>query len=415
MSRPIVSRVPSVALTVSMLVVASAAVAQEAPRAGETSDRSPESLEASPQSFEPSPESQELLVRLDSLRPLLQEARDALSARESRDEAVARDAAASVARVDTLRVGLVTIVTPIEQVDVAIEFFTDVWDEHFAMIERSPSLERARFAFQWSAQRVPIHIAAHGRDLRMTRWTRRAAVRKAIRNEIATALAEDLTQADSHIGRWTSTVPLQGYDLAEIYRLLATRRSMVTRGCIAGDISACSSSMGLGAKLLETEDRFMAWPVPHIDQLRSWYSPDDRRAIVADERTFRFGRFDAGLRRQCLDDSEIAACDRLLESAYIDLTPLPGLVRGSLVAYAVNAGGPGAWERLISSAHLEPTDALEATSGQPIHELVAGWRGEVMTYRPDPYVGLLPRGGLTLAWTLLFAALAMRSTRCRLG
>jgi hypothetical protein len=64
---------------------------------------------------------------------------------------------------------------------------------------------------------------------------------------------------------------------------------------------------------------------------------------------------------------------------------------------------------------MEPGEALERASGSPLPELLAGWRVRLVEHRPETFEDLAPSTGLSLVWTILFAALAMRSTRWRFG
>jgi len=352
------------------------------------------------------PEQARLLEKLDSLRPLVAEAQVALDVRIARDLEATRRAAAAAARVDTLGVGLLTVVTPTGQADIARALITEVWNEHFALIERSPTLAESIFVFEWSDARVPIHVESNARPVQFRGSTQRPRVKSAIRNAIGAALAHDLRRAGTQVGLWVSGNPLQEPNLEAIYRVVATRRSQVTRACLAGDVSACASALSLGTRRQD------------LAQLSEWYTPEERRALVVAWRPELMSRFDRPERTRCVEGRDHAVCDEFLTSfgsMRRDWSPLPPSVRETLLAYAVERGGPGAWERLLEDPDMEPGQALEHASGSTLPELLAGWRARLVEHRPETFEDLAPSTGLSLVWTILFAALAMRSTRWRFG
>jgi len=90
-------------------------------------------------------------------------------------------------------------------------------------------------------------------------------------------------------------------------------------------------------------------------------------------------------------------------------------VRASLLSLALESGGRGAWSRIVEDPAMSPEAALEYASGVPLSTLLAEWRSRVVENRPDVYGSLGAHSGVALMWALFFAALAMRSTRWRLG
>ena len=129
----------------------------------------------------------------------------------------------------------------------------------------------------------------------------------------------------------------------------------------------------------------------------------------------RYGDPPAGVNwRPCVDDHVLQACDELLR-AVPHGPPLPGSVRGTLLAYALQQGGRGAWGRLLENPEVTPTEALEYASAMPIGDLLSGWRAMVISARPDTYRSLVPRLALAMLWVLFFIFLTTRSTRWRLG
>lgn len=345
----------------------------------------------------------ELMQRLDSLRPLLDEAAATFEAQKAQAQESERLRAAAVSSVDTLQVGLITIVTPVEQAETARELFQEVWEEYYSQIDRSPTLEAVVFTFQWSDVRVPIHVVEQRRAIEMnTSWARRARVKDEIRSVIGTTINYDLRSLDTEVARWVSGNPLSGHDMEQVYRIVATTESRATRSCLGGETDACESALGLGT-------------TREIERLALWYTPAERRSLVARSRFIAPRRAGRAQWERCVDDEVIEECDQLLGESGRGWTPLPGSVRATLLSYALRSGGEGAWGRLLENPDLDARDALAYASRMPLDELVAGWRAWLVENRPDTYRKLFPKSGLALAWTLLFAALAMRSTRWRLG
>jgi len=346
----------------------------------------------------------ELVQRMDSLRPLLAEARSAFEAEEIAADDAARLRAAETARVDTLHVGMVTIITPPDQVETARALFSEVWDEYFSAIEYSPALEAAVFPFQWSNDQVPIYTEDNGRTVELTRWALRSRVRDQIRRTIASTINYDLSSLEAGVAHWVSGDPLQGHDMERAYRVVATTESQATRSCLAGDIAACVSALGL-----DTDQT--------VDKLETWYTPAERRSLVARTNYLANNRKSAEEWALCTEGKVIESCDRLLRARMggSGWTPLPGYVRETLLSYALQSGGEGAWGRLLEHPDMEASEAMAYASALPFNELVAGWRLWLIDNRPATHEGALPKSGLALLWTLFFAALAMRSTRWRLG
>lgn len=353
-----------------------------------------------------------LRARIDSLRPLLERAWIDLEARNARAEEVDRVGAAARARVDTLHVGSLTVLTPTDQAATAEEIFQGVWDESYAHLGHSPALARSVVVFQWSDDRVPIHVEENVHRVELDAWTRRSRVEEAVSRTFAAAMVHDIGRARSRVGTWVQGNPLAPLPLERAYRMVATTRSRASRACLAGDTGACGSAMGL----VERQDVGPLGARWVVARLGEWYTPEERLALVrANVSPRNRGRL-GDARRRCVADSDIAVCDRVLtEYLRRDWTPYAPGVRETLVAYAIERGGPGAWERLAEDPDMTPIEAMEHASGVPMSELLSGWRARLVASRPDAYEHLIPRSGMTLVWTLIFAALAMRSTRWRLA
>ena len=83
-----------------------------------------------------------LRARLDSLAPVVAEARLHMEAREVEIEEARRLAAAAATSVDTIQIADFTVLTPAGQGAETRELFTEVWEEDFAhlcLLYTSPS------------------------------------------------------------------------------------------------------------------------------------------------------------------------------------------------------------------------------------------------------------------------------------
>jgi len=341
------------------------------------------------------------MQRLDSLRPLLEQAEAAYEDYEAREAEAARLHAAAQARVDTLHVGQLTIITPFAQAETARELFSEVWAEHFGTVGHSPALEKVVFTFQWSDDLVPIHVVEPVRPVEGTSQRGREEVLARIRNVIAVTISADMGELGTKVGRWVAGNPLEPRPLDAVYRLIAVTESHASRTCLGGDVRSCATAMGLGKET-------------GIERIEAWYTPAERQALVR-RTTFMRSRLTDPSARRCVEGDELPACDRLLLEWDRDWTPFVGPQRETLVAYALEAGGQGSWDRLIEDPQMEPAAALEYASMMPLDDLVSGWLDRLMASRPDTYERLIPRSGLAILWSLFFGALAMRSTRWRLG
>ena len=340
-----------------------------------------------------------LRTHIDSLVPLVEAARLEAEAAEAAVEARNRRAAERESAVDTLRIGVLTVLAPSADAARARAIFESVLREHFAGAE-SPALADGVFTFHVGQRTDPIYVVpgASVHRVRAGVDDTEARVTLMVRAALADATARDLDGLP--VQEWARHNPLLDPDGAEVYRAVATAASRATRSCLAGDIAACTHALGLDLP----DEPFVAW-----------YSPDERVALV-EERwrppTLRAGPPDY---RRCIGASDVEACDRLLKGYSASLSPLPGSVRGSLLWVALRRGGEGAWARLVEAPTRSPEDAVAHAAGVALPELVAEWRAWMIEQRPASHAGLGLQGLIGLLWLALFATLASRSTRWRLG
>ncbi len=346
-----------------------------------------------------------LVRHLDSVVPLYEAAKEQEKREAARAKAHERKMAASTQpKLDTIRVGPLRIVTPSDQAQTAQELFSSVWHGYQPAIHDSPALERTLFTFQWSFRFVPIAIDGPVRRVEARRWDARSHVEGYIRQAIGMALASDL--GSTAIGQsWYRAAVRPPPDPAGVYRELATTPSKPNRACLDGDAHACAEALGLGVS---------------PDSWKGWFTPDEERDIAL-RRFYYFGdRHMIALQDACRNGKQ-RACAEIVSTFYTRFTrataqgTLDPDARQSLVWFALERGGAGAWARLLAHPDATPEQALANVSGLNVDRLCGAWRRWVLRQRPDVSAGL--GGGMVMAgfWILLFAGLAARSTRWRLG
>lgn len=328
----------------------------------------------------------ELLPRLDSARVEADAARAAAQARNARRRAPS---------VDTFMVGPLRILTPSDERRVAESFYREVWESEYAsFIDTSPNLERTSFTFQWSADPREIPVAGAARRVEVLQWRPASSVRHGVRTAISMALADDLP---APIRKWTVTELRDRPDAAPgAFREMTLSPSRSNRECLAGQAQSCWTSLGL-----DLDDT----------PLDEWYTPEERRAMVA---LFSPRRRGTTTWQACVEDRSTEACDLYLTQWY----PLPPMfnpqARAAMVWIALRAGGEGAWDRLRADPSATPADLLRAASGLTSRELATRWRAWLMQGGTPARAVMDGQLLISLMWIVAFAALATRSTRWRL-
>lgn len=353
-----------------------------------------------------------LRARLDSLTPLLDELSAEVEQERIAREAAARAAATDAVVLDTIRVGLLTVVTPPEHVDGARAVFAEALQGPLAKISRSPTLEGRWFTYREHGT-PPVPIDRPAVPVVTDRWESRSARADRLRDQLLRMVVEDLVGGPSRrieeprpIALWLAAGPLgepsEVGDPSALYRWVALTRSRSTRSCLAGDVQACIDAHGLRLATQTLED---------------WYEPAElvelAGQLLVPRR--RIGPAEIPLIEACRTERSAAACARLLRSLYDDWAPIGVAGRLSLLWHAIEVGEPGAWSRALERADAPVVEVLETIGGRPVDQLVAGWRARLVESRTGPHVRLAPQAALALLWALAFAGLGMRSTRWRLG
>jgi hypothetical protein len=300
--------------------------------------------------------------------------------------------------IDTIRVAGAAVVSTREDARLARELFDETWAEHFSLVEGA-ALRRWTFTFQAfgggdEEQALPSRGALN-RDIELAPWQTRARAKQYVRSALSDAIAHEL-QATG-IGSWGGADALRDHDLARTYRGIATAPARSVRGCLAGDTRACVHSLGL-----DIGD----------DAMTVWYTPAERRRLVL-EAHFHPADVSGDLYAACVKGIDDEACGEVIGERR--WPPLDARARGSVVRYALERGGAGAWTRLLESTEASPEEALAYVSGIELNELISEWRAWLLENRPVSYAGLGGKSVLALLWILIYTTLATRSTRWRLG
>ena len=208
-----------------------------------------------------------------------------------------------------------------------------------------------------------------------------------------------LQGADSSLTAWVmlGRVPLRGptvTESADQYIELATSESSAIRRCRTRDVSSCLNALGVDS-------------LPG-QRLERWYAPEDYRSLL---RTVAPAREDSAAVVawiRCRDDRDLDACRTAALSLPDDRIPMPlsASARQAFLREVLDAGGPGAYDRLLTGVGTTRT-RLAAAAGEPLDSTVARWLRRVERSRPNR---MRMRPGMIIAslgWTAAFLSLAV--------
>ncbi len=189
-------------------------------------------------------------------------------------------------------------------------------------------------------------------------------------------------------------------DLRRAYTELVTAPFTSTSGCMLGNLVECRKALGM---------------TPTDDYLNTWYTADDRRALVLErerpsDRLFptQAARYDG-----CVDGGDNESCATFLRAGVRfqgTRPPLSATVRSSLVRHALDVGGSGSYRRLFY-ARDAVEDQLAAAAGIPADSLLRSWRTMLFEASGTPTSVTFPLGLTAILWLAVFSAMALRSTR----
>jgi hypothetical protein len=158
-------------------------------------------------------------------------------------------------------------------------------------------------------------------------------------------------------------------EAADAYVEYATTESAVVRRCRARETAACLDALGVDSSAGSRLDR--------------WYTADDYRALVRTAAPARDDSAAVAAWIRCRRTGEEASCmiaARALTNARVPL-PLSPSVRFGFLREVLDAGGKGAFDRLVSSTGTV-RDRLTAAAGEPLDRTVIRWLDRLERSRP---------------------------------
>jgi hypothetical protein len=174
---------------------------------------------------------------------------------------------------------------------------------------------------------------------------------------------------------------------------LVSSSSYLGKSCYLGDLRACARFLGLDSV---------------ADPARMLWDSTGRRLAVKYE-TEHFSRASRVATERCLAGND-DACITVLTIGFP--APLAGpYERGSVIIEALELGGAGAAERLLT-ARGSAGEALAATANQPTDSVVAIWQRHLNNRTGSsalPLVAVIS----SIAWIAVCVFLALRSSRWR--
>lgn len=179
---------------------------------------------------------------------------------------------------------------------------------------------------------------------------------------------------------------------------LVTSSFAVARACYAGADSACALALGVSG----TED-----PVVR------WFDAAERREQVQ-RNGYRLRGDNGVLYNACTAQHADTACTALLHLLPADAfdPPLSASARQSLLALALDLGGPDAVTRLRAAPDRREAQ-LAASAGIPTDSLIRMWRGHVLAARSSNPSMSWGMALTSLLWVTACGALALRSSPWR--
>lgn len=284
-------------------------------------------------------------------------------------------------------------------------------DAEAAVLEAWSKLEPyvgdPRAAFQenailvrWSGD-APIDVARVARDFEP--WS--VLVRRGLfaHLDAAEAVGRELS---SQLGQILRIRRLGRIQEEWVYRALMVSPAVVVGECLAGDPSACWGALGIG-----TED----------PDWKAWVRPSEYSNILA-----RIPRDQVPDRLQvererCITSGLDAVCESFLSGLPPDLlrplipVPLPIDLSMDLLAFAMETGGRGSFERLAPGLDRDLRARMVDASQTDPDELILAWVDEAIGRGVDRGPDSRRRRSSALLWYVLFMIPAARGTRWRLS
>jgi hypothetical protein len=378
----------------------------------------------------PARDRQALQERIETLIPLVNDANRRARAADSMFFSSKGEAGEQ----ETIRVGPLTIVALTGQAEEARELFAEAWSAYAPLFGTGADyFTYFVFAYHRGSGEGPVVPRSLGiaKEIDFGYMVSRETMRESVRSALSTALANALP---GEITAWEGSIPIElpsEATHARVYRDLVLAPSPAAQACLSGDERDCWSGMGVVEE--------------GANPLTAWYSANDQRIRV--EKSRYVDPQAESLRGLCMSGNPPACSEWLATFIPLSaLAPVPNSARASLIEFALRRGGAGALERLndefgsfesrsakamgrwaraagpelpqvASEAGSRLRAGLEAASGTDAATLMREWQASIAADAPDPDP-VRPTGSsrnVTIAWLLVFAGLAARSTRWRLG
>lgn len=297
---------------------------------------------------------------------------------------------------DTTRVGPFTIVSARSQTEALQTAFEAAWGALSITVgESSPVLGRRIILFNSSEQpEGMVLLASDAYHFDVARPLEEGELEVRVRGILARLLGDGLPES---MREWVGSTSLEVVfrDPRQVYWMLATTPSKATQRCFAGDVTWCWEAMGI----TESND-----PWSH------WYTEAERRFLVNDYSPYisgtGFSRTELRtLQEACLIGASQPACDQFL-SMKRQRIPLTNLGPATLLAYALEIGGTGAYDRLLNNAHLGIQEAVAAAAQHNADSVLAGWRSRVIAARPEQRMAGTKTAATTILWIVVATTLA---------
>jgi hypothetical protein len=257
---------------------------------------------------------------------------------------------------------------------------------------------RSRFGASLEAQGPLPTIQFGGPD---SRFPGRRNLRELAQGLESTVRYTMLDRLDSPFSRWLVTKNSRLGELVQEYRSAIAEDMVRTparpnAACLTGDAEACAVALGLRGS---------------PDTLVEWYLPDTwpRLAGLIDGGQ---SAQDALMRKRCMETRDLAACHAVLIPDRVR-SPVNSYGRLYLVGLALDAGGEGAFDRLVADTGAALEQRLADAAGMSADSLLTKWSTAVRSAFPG---SPLPSRGefmVTLAWSISVLTLATRGSRWR--
>jgi hypothetical protein len=333
----------------------------------------------------------------------------ALQRRVTRLDALRHEAAAALARadsarweaLDTVRAGSLVIVTrPSDAAlvrraaELAWGSLDSLYGDAARRLETQPML--------LSIMTRPFRYVAPGLEHHQRVMAPETATPEDVARQLTLgAAAATRTWTDSAVANWLGPILLpaihRGAEHARVYVELVTAPSAAVRLCYNGNTAGCRAALGL---------------LDGGDAAALWYDAAERRDVV--RRTLEARHLSRRPETEaCVERRSDSSCLAVLHAMQWFDAPLSAEARHSLARLVLDVGGRAAYTRLLRYRGRPLSERLAFAAGVPRDSLMARWRSSILAARPKPVTITAPGAWTALGWAVVFALLALRSSRWR--